>query len=160
MLKVGLLAAIATLPAGAAEANHSWEQLVQTLQPGKRVVVTQMNGKKVEGKLSSLTEESVTVARRKLISQHPDKYEEDSVTLERGDVFRVRFADIRMRHTLIGMAIGAGVGVVWGSKLGDINRGISVAVMGGLGTGIGAAAGGALPIGAPLYEAPGGLKRK
>jgi len=160
LLKLGLLAAVAMLPAGAAEVNHSWEQLMQTLQPGKKVVVTQMTGKKVEGKLSSLTGESITLARRKLVSQRPDKYEDDPVTVDRGDVFRVRPADIRMRHTLIGMAIGAGVGVVWGSKLGDINRGISVAILGGLGTGIGAAAGGGLPIGAPLYEAPGGLKRK
>ena len=160
LLKLGLLVAVTMLPAGAAEVNHSWEQLTQTLKPGKQVVVTRMDGKKAEGKLFSLTEESIIVARRKLVSTRPDKYEDESITVERGDVFRVRVANIRMRHTLIGMAIGAGVGVVWGAKLGDINRGLSVAIMGGLGTGIGAAAGGALPIGAPLYEAPGGLKRK
>jgi len=149
VLKLGLLAAVAMLPAGAAEVNHSWETLVQTLKPGKTVVVTQMNGKKAEGKLLSLSEEAIAVSD----SGQP-------VSIQREDVFRVRIANIRQRHTLIGMAIGAGVGIVWGSQLGDINRGISVAVMGGLGTGIGAAAGGALPIGAPLYEAPGGLKRK
>ena len=148
-LKFGLLAAVTMLPAGAAEVNHSWETLVQTLKPGKTVVVTQMNGKKAEGKLLSLSEEAIAVSD----SGQP-------VSIQREDVFRVRIANIRQRHTLIGMAIGAGVGIVWGSQLGDINRGLSVVVMGGLGTGIGAAAGGALPIGAPLYEAPGGLKRK
>ena len=149
LLNLGLLAAVTVLPAGAAEVNNSWETLVQTLKPGKTVVVTQMNGKKAEGKLLSLSQEAIAVT----VDERP-------VSVQREDVFRVRLANIRQRHTLIGMAIGVGVGVVWGSQLGDINRGISVAVMGGLGTGIGAAAGGALPIGAPLYEAPGGLRRK
>jgi len=149
LLNLGLLAAATMLPAGAAEVNHSWETLEQTLRPGRRVVVTQMNGRRAEGKLLSLSPEAIAVT----VNDRP-------VSIPREDVFRVRIADIRQRHTLIGMAIGAGVGVIWGANLGDFNRGLSAVVLGGIGTGVGAAAGGALPIGAPLYEAPGGLKKK
>ena len=79
-------------------------------------------------------------------------YRGQPTVVQRPDVFRVRIAATRMRHTLIGMAIGAGVGVVWGANLGDRRRGLSVVVLGGLGAGVGAAAGGVLPIGSPLYQ--------
>jgi hypothetical protein len=126
---------------GHAQVNRSWEVLMETLKPDSKVVVTKMNSGNVEGKLLSITADSITV----------DWQGQPSV-VQRPDVFRVRTADIRMRHTLIGMAIGAGVGVAWGANLGDVNRGLSVVILGGLGTGIGAAAGAALPIGRPLYQ--------
>ena len=144
-----LLVAVAPAFIVHGQVNRSWEVLMESVKPDKRVVVTKMTSGNVEEKLLSITADSITV-----------QWRGQPTVVQRPDVFRVRIADTRMRHTMIGMAIGAGVGIVWGSQLGDINRGISVAVMGGLGTGIGAAAGGALPIGAPLYEAPGGLKRK
>ena len=136
-----LLAAVAPAFIVHGQVNRSWEVLMESVKPDKKVVVTKMTSGNVEGKLLSITADSITV-----------QWRGQPTVVQRPDVFRVRIADIRMRHTLIGMAIGAGVGIVWGANLGDINRAISVAVLGGLGTAVGAAAGGALPIGAPLYQ--------
>jgi hypothetical protein len=139
------------LPASA-EVNRSWEKLVQTLKPGKTVVVTQMNGQKAEGKLLSLSEQAIEV-----------KDSGQPVSILRADVFRVRIANIRRKHTLLGMAIGVGAGaiILAAAGKGEIGSVGAYAVAGMLvGVGPGAAVGGALPIGAPLYEAPGGLKRK
>jgi len=146
--RVGLLAALAMLPAFGAEVNRSWETLVETLKPGRRVVVVQHSRKQAEGELLSLTGESITVQMRGQALQVP-----------RDDVFRVRIADIRQKRTLIGLGIGAAVGVIAGLNLGTKSHGTSAVVFGGLFGGIGAAAGGAIPIGKPLYEAPGGLKK-
>jgi hypothetical protein len=150
IMMLGLLITTAALTVRA-EVNHSWSQLMESLKPGKKIVVTQMDGKKVEGKLTSMTEESVTVT---------DEYRDRTATVQREDVFRVRFADIRQKRTLIGLGLGALGGVIYGSQLGTHRHGLSATVFGGLFGGIGAAAGGAIPIGAPLYEAPGGLRRK
>jgi len=146
--RVGLLAALTMLPAFGAEVNRSWETLVETLKPGRRVVVVQHSRKQAEGEMLSLTGESITVQMRGQALQVP-----------RDDVFRVRIADIRQKRTLIGLGIGAAVGVISGLNLGTESHGTSAVVLGGLFGGIGAAAGGAIPIGKPLYEAPGGLKK-
>ena len=150
LMQFGLLIAAALLPASA-DVNQSWQQLMERLKPGKRIVVTQMNGKKVEGKLVSLSEEVVTIA---------EQYRDATVAVAREDVFRVRIADTRQKRTLIGLGIGTAAGAVFGSQLGSRRHGLSAVVFGGLFGGIGAAGGAAIPIGAPLYEAPGGLKRK
>ncbi len=108
-----------------------------------------MNGKRAEGELMSLSEKVIAV--------------EDSglpVSIRQEDVFRVRIANVRRRHTLLGMAIGAGVGAVIGALSVKYDRGTAAAGIAVIGLGPGAAVGGALPIGVPLYEAPGGLKRK
>ena len=143
-----MLAALTMLPAFGAEVNRSWETLVETLKPGRRVVVIQHSRKQAEGEMLSLTGESITVQMRGQALQVP-----------RDDVFRVRIADIRQKRTLIGLGIGAAVGVISGLNLGTKSHGTSAVVFGGLFGGIGAAAGGAIPIGKPLYEAPGGLKK-
>ena len=148
LLRVGVMAALTMLPAFGAEVNRSWETLVETLKPGRRVVVVQHSRKQAEGELLSLTGESITVQMRGQALQVP-----------RDDVFRVRIADIRQKRTLIGLGIGAAVGVISGLNLGTKSHGTSAVVFGGLVGGIGAAAGGAIPIGKPLYEAPGGLKK-
>lgn len=161
LVKFGLVTAAAMLPAGA-EVNQSWTKLMETLKPGKNVVVTQMNGKKVEGRLASLTEESITVTfevvdRR---SSRPGEHRDVPATVQRKDVFRVRTANTRQKRTLIGLGIGTAVGAVFGSNLGDRRHGLSAVVFAGLFGGIGAAGGAAIPIGAPLYEVPGGPKRE
>ncbi len=148
LLRVGFMAALTMLPAFGAEVNRSWETLVETLKPGRRVVVVQHSRKQAEGEMLSLTGESITVQMRGQALQVP-----------RDDVFRVRIADIRQKRTLIGLGIGAAVGVISGLNLGTKSHGTSAVVLGGLFGGIGAAAGGAIPIGKPLYEAPGGLKK-
>ncbi len=144
----GLAAALLTTALFGAEVNRSWETLVATLKPGRRVVVVQHSRKQAEGKLLTLTGESITVQA----GAQP-------LTIQRDEVFRVRVAEIRMKRSLIGLGIGAAAGVAFGANLGSRRHGLSAVVFGGIFGGIGAAAGAAIPIGNPLYEAPGGLKK-
>jgi hypothetical protein len=143
-----LAAALLTPALFGAEVNRSWETLVGTLKPGRRVVVVQHSRKQAEGKLLTLTGKSITVEA----GAQP-------LTIQRDEVFRVRVAEIRMKRSLIGLGIGAVAGVVFGANLGSRRHGLSEVVFGGIFGGIGAAVGAAIPIGNPLYEAPGGLKK-
>ena len=153
LLKLGLLAAAAVLPAGAAEVNHSWEKLVESVTVEKSVVVKTMDSVQVEGKLLAISADSITV-----------RLDRQPLVLAREAIFRVRYANIRRRHTLLGMAIGAGIGAVSFALSGRDNYNPHYggrALVGVIfGVGPGAAVGGALPIGKPLYEASGGLKKK
>ena len=149
LLSLGLLAAATMLPAGAAEVNHSWEKLAESVTVGKSVVVKRMNSVQVEGKLLAIDADSITV-----------RWKKKPEVMSREDVFRVRYANIRRRNTLLGMAIGAGVLAVWGAQnenFGGTDGALLAAAI--FGVGPGAAVGGALPIGKPLYEASGGLKK-
>ena len=152
LLRVGCMAALTMSPGFGAEVNRSWETLVETLKTGRRVVVVQHSRKQAEGRVLALTGDSITVQ----VSRQP-------VTVPRDDVFRVRIADIRRRNTLIGMAVGVATGaVIWGlAGLDNAGGPIgSYALFGAiLGVGPGAAVGGSFPIGVPLYEAPGGLRK-
>lgn len=123
-----------------AEVNRSWDTLAATIDVGKKVVVTRMNGSKAEGELLGIDGDSITVQVKKAGERIP-----------REQAFRVRYADIRMRNTLLGLLIGFGVGAAIGAKSGG--GGYAALGVGGVGAGIGSATGGALPIGAPLYEA-------
>jgi len=138
---------IAPALAASAEVNRSWDVLLQSLQPGKKVVVTRMNSGNVEGKLLETTADSITV-----------RWHGKPQVIQRDDVFRVRIADIRRRHTLWGMAIGTGAGAIIGASV-DTARGPAATVFGLFGIGIGAAVGGALPIGRPLYQAEKPVRR-
>jgi hypothetical protein len=142
------LAALLTTALFGAEVNRSWETLVAMLKTGRRVVVVQHSGKRAEGKLLTLTGESITVEA----GAQP-------LTIQRDAVFRVRVADIRMKRSLIGLGAGAAAGVTIGANLGSRRHGLSAVAFGGILGGIGAAAGAAIPIGKPRYEAPGGLKK-
>jgi hypothetical protein len=144
---LGLAAAVLAPALFGAEVNRSWETLVSTLKPGRTVVVLQHSGKRTEGKVLSLTGESIIVQA----GAQPSP-------IRREEVFRVRAAGIRSRNSLLGLGLGAGAGVAFGSNLGSRRHGLSAAVFGGVFGGIGAAAGAAMPIGNPLYEAPGGLR--
>jgi hypothetical protein len=106
-----------------------------------------MNSATVEGKLTQITADSITVQ----VKQQPR-------TLQRSDVYRVRYAGIRRKHVFWGLAIGAAAGIVtcvatdsqsgWKSHTGE-----AIALGAVFGGGIGAVVGGSLPIGPPLYEA-------
>ena len=148
LLQVGLAAAVLAPAFFGAEVNRSWETLVSTLKPGRTVVVMQHSGKRAEGKVLSLTGESITVQA----GAQPS-------SIRREEVFRVRAAGIRSRNSLIGLGSGAAAGVAFGANLGSRRHGLSAAVFGGVFGGIGAAAGAAIPIGNPLYEAPSGLRK-
>jgi hypothetical protein len=149
LLKLGLLAAATMLPAGAAEVNRSWEKLVESVKVGKSVVVKRTNSVQVEGKLLGIGADSITV-----------RWKKKPEVISREDVFRVRYANIRRRNTLLGMAIGAGVMAMWGAQNENFG-GKNGALLAGavFGVGPGAAVGGAIPIGKPLYEASGGLRK-
>ena len=147
-LLLSLTAALLTPALFASEINRSWEALAATLKPGRRVVVVRHSLTKAEGKLLALTGESITVQA----GTQP-------LAIRRDDVFRVRAAGIRGTRTLIGLSIGAAAGVVFGARLGSRRHGLSAVAFGGIFGGIGAAAGAAIPIGKPLYEAPGGIQK-
>lgn len=120
---------------------------MQSLQPGKTVVVTRMSSAQLEGKLLGITAESISV-----------KWHGEPQVVPREDVYRVRIANIRRRHTLIGMAAGAAAGAVIGAvsaEKSSVDGAFGALLFGGMGVGIGAAAGGALPIGPPLYQVAG-----
>ncbi len=152
MITLGVLAAVAMLPAGAEEVNRSWEKLTESVKVGKSVVVKRTNFVQVEGKLLAIDAKSITV-----------RWKEQPEVISRPDVFRVRYANIRRRHTLIGMAVGAVVGAVMVKRElfgGTGSQQTNATLIGAaFGVGGGAAVGGALPVGKPLYEASGGLKK-
>jgi len=144
----GLVTLLMVPAAYSADVNRSWDTLVETLKTGRRVVVVQHNRKQAEGKLLSLTNESITVQVRG-----------QPLAVPREDVFRVRIADIRARNTAIGMGIGTVAGAVIYVLGTNADPAISAMIGAILGVGPGAAVGGAMPIGKPLYEAPGGLRK-
>ena len=145
----GSLAAALLAPAlFGVEVNRSWDTLVATLKPGRSVVVVQHSRKQTEGKLLTLTGESIKVQA----GTQP-------LTVQREEVFRVRVAGSRGKRSMIGLGLGAAAGVAFGANLGSRRHGLSAVAFGGIFAGIGAAAGAAIPIGNPLYEAPGGLKK-
>ncbi|MCL5742903.1 MAG: hypothetical protein M1541_03095 [Acidobacteria bacterium] len=144
-----MAAALLTPTLFGAEVNRSWDTLVSTLKPGRRVVVVQHSRKQAEGKVLSVTSESITV-------QAVDQ----PLTINRDEVFRVRVAGTRSKRSLIGLGVGDAAGVVFGANLGSRRHATSAVAFGGIFGGIGAAAGAAIPVGTPLYEAPSGLKTK
>jgi hypothetical protein len=115
--------------------------LRQTLEPGRTVVVTRMTAGNVEGKLLAIDPDSITV-----------HWHGNPQVVKREDVYRVRIANIRRKHTLIGMAIGFAAGAVVGGTGADRYKGLTALFAGFVGLGMGAAAGGVLPIGPPLYQ--------
>jgi hypothetical protein len=139
------LAAPCWLAAG--EANRSWDELARIIVLGKKVAVTRMNAAVVEGKLTGITADSIMVQEKGAPPQ----------TVERGDVFRVRYAGIQTKHTLWGVASGAvaGAAVLVIGNARDSHPQMDDAVVLGalLGLGAGAIVGGVLPVGPPLYEA-------
>ena len=147
-LLTALAAALLTPALFGAAVNSSWETLVATLKPGRNVAVVQHSGKRAEGKLLTLTGESITV-----------RAGAQPLTIQRDEVFRVRVAGVRGKRSLIGLGIGTAAGVAFGANLGSRRHRLSAVVFGGIFGGIGAAAGTAIPTGKPLYEAPGGLKK-
>ena len=161
LFELGLLAAVAMLPAGAEEVNHSWEKLAQTLRPGTKIIATTMDGKNSEGQLLSVTSDSISVEAGSAI-----RYSTTNNTLSSRDVFRVRTASTRRRHVLIGMGIGGAAVAIFIGRVAYMVSGKSGAAAGaiggaGFGMGLGAAVGAALPrsIGPTLYEATSELRR-
>jgi len=128
--------------------NRSWDVLVGSVKAGKKVNVTLMSSSDVEGKLLAIDAGSITVER----SGAPR-------VIAAADVLRVRYANIRQRHVLYGMLIGAVAGGVafWAadkasSSPDPYESGADIGAI-VIGLPLGAVVGAALPIGPPLYEA-------
>ena len=126
----------------ASEVNRSWDELVRILVEGKKVTVTRMNSSEVEGKLTGITRDSITMQGKGAPQ-----------TVQRVDVYRVRYAGIRKKRALWGLAVGAVVGAL-AMAIPEKTQKDEAAVFGALlGMAGGAIAGGVLPVGPPLYEA-------
>jgi hypothetical protein len=130
-----------------AQPGSCWHCLIERLRIGKDVVVNTKSAVQLEGRLLDVAAESITLR----IHGKP-------LEIAREDVFRVRYADIRRKNTLVGLVTGAGVGclggllIVW--LVGDGgNAGAGCLSIGIIGLATGSAAGGSVPIGEPLYEA-------
>ena len=133
----------------AGKVNRSWEELMLSIDSSKEVVVTRMNSTKVEGKVLSLTAESITVNARVLVSRSPDVFKKMDVEVSRGDVFRVRYAGIQRRHIVWGMLIGgAAAAAVMASASENPDWDFIL-----FGLPVGGVVGAALPLGPLLYEA-------
>lgn len=137
-----VLILVASAMLASAERNRSWDVLVQSVKTGKSVVVYRMAGGHSEGKLLAIDDNSITVQQK----GQPQ-------VIQRGDVFRVRYANIRRRNTLLGMAIGIGAGAAIVGAATDSAKAAGATAGALFGMGFGALGGGVLPLGAPLYEA-------
>jgi hypothetical protein len=88
-------------------APNSWENL-KRLAPGQSIEVTQQSGESLTGKLSAVSDDSITIARKGQI-----------VAVPRATVSRVRVSGKRRNYTLVGAAIGAAAGVGLGVAGGE-----------------------------------------
>ena len=145
VLLIGLPVAAAR-PSSATTDESDWSNL-QQLRIGQEIEVVDTNLKKHKGTFLSLSEEAISLRVGK-----------DKVAVKRPNVFRVssREHSKRLRNTLIGLAIGGGIGVAVGA-IGDARSGesgehVGAAVFGLLGSGIGAGLGAALPSHQTIYK--------
>ncbi len=92
--------------------NQSWDDL-NRLQAGQKVQVVQMDMKSLKGRFLGFSEEAISV-----------RVKEDEVAVARADVLRIslRGKPKRLRNTVIGMGIGAGLGLAVGA-VGDARSG-------------------------------------
>jgi len=128
--------------ASGAEVNHSWEQLLATIQSGRKIIVTRMSSANLEARLISIGDQSITVQQ----SDGPR-------VIPRNEVFRVRYAPARPRNAALGALIG-GAGGALVFTVCESERKAEAAAMGAIfGLIGGAITGGALRSGPPLYEA-------
>jgi hypothetical protein len=107
-----------------------------------------MSSANVEGKLLGITADSITV-----------KWRGNPEVAARDDVYRVRIANIRRKHTLIGMAVGSAITAGVAGAATEEYKEYAAYTGAIVGVALGAAVGGALPIGAPLYQAAGPPRR-
>jgi hypothetical protein len=136
-------------PAFAANEND-WEN-VRKLSPGTKVEVIHHGLKQMSGTLTATTADSLTIQ---------EAGSSTGTTVGVADVTRVSTArGSRKKHTLIGMAIGAGATAALfaiGASTGDIDIRRDIVVGGGaaIGAAAGAGIGAALPTAKVIYRAP------
>lgn len=130
-------------------ALSSWGNL-SVLQAGQKVQIIDTAQKKHSGKFSAFTDTGIT-----LHEKHGDE------TIARADVLRVNVSGHRLRHTLIGMAVGTGAGAAIGAAAGGckpgqwcfVDRPTIAAVFAGIGFVVGTIVGVLLPAHKTIYRA-------
>ncbi|HKQ92612.1 MAG TPA: hypothetical protein VJZ77_18275 [Blastocatellia bacterium] len=111
----------------------SWEG-IKAVPPGDEVVVRLRNGQTLKGMLINISDTALTIERRK-----------NTTDISRGDALRVYrvVSKSSNRATLIGMGIGAGLGVAAtvaaaNDVPGDAEVALGALFIGGIGAGVGA----------------------
>ena len=149
MTAAALLLPLLASPAFAAN-DSDWEN-VRKLSPGTRVEIIHHGLKQMGGTLVATTSDSVTVRESGSAAE---------TSVAKADVTRISTArGSRKKHTLIGMAIGAGATAALfavGASTGDIDIRRDIVVGGGaaIGAAAGAGIGAALPTAKVIYRAP------
>jgi len=161
MRNLGILLCIVGMPSFvSARGNQAaWENL-NTLQPGQKIEVIEVNSKAESGRFSSVTDASITLQKKS-----------GQQTIQKRDVKIVRLMKNkhRLRNTFIGAGVGAGLGAGIGAAsyrqckpppdfstcFFDISRGDQAAIFGIMGLVGGAAVGALLPISEIIYRAGG-----
>lgn len=101
-------------PVSAQEVAKSFEQLRSLLKPGDTIQVTDAKGRKTTGKLGELTPSSLELLVRKAGSDGRDALVSQP-RLSEGDVRKITIErrDSLLNGTLIGLAVGAGPGILF-----------------------------------------------
>lgn len=153
---MGLVACASLAAAQSGGENAKWENSSQ-LAPGQRIRVVLNDAKTYEGKWQSMTDEAIVV-----------RLETGDQSFARQNVLRVstKGTSHRGRNVLIGLAIGAGAGVIVGVASPEFGQGTcaqgscvnaaSVGLGGFLGGALGTGIGAAIPTGGwhGVYHAP------
>ena len=120
------------------ESARGWEA-AKAIPPGERLSIRLKDGKSVEGRLSRISDATLTLEREK-----------QNIEMNRDSIAKVyrlikRSAGKSIaRSTAIGAGIGFGIGAgvgIWGGSYEDLETAGLVAILGGAGAGIGAGVG-------------------
>ena len=155
MRRVQLIALSVVLLSAGAQAQdleQSWANL-RILRVGQKIQVVDQKLKSQDGTFVSVSDDAISL-----------RVDQDEISVQRAEVLRVSSHQGmgRGKHTLIGLAVGVGGGLVVGLALGSLftepNEGLKdpafLPAFIGLGAGIGAGIGAALPTGRPtVYRA-------
>jgi hypothetical protein len=121
-----------------------WQNLVQ-IQPGAKVQVVEQSLKSTSGRFVRFSDADLTLDVNK-----------KEVVVPKEQVYRVSVTGKnRKRNTLIGLAVGAGLGTVWSaglSKLDNWRAGDTAGLVGGC-AGLGAGIGAIVPASKTVYRA-------
>ena len=164
MRKLVLAAVVFALPhvCFAGKVPSDWTSL-KMLQPGQKVRIIETNHKKESGRFVSLSDEAITLREKP-----------GNESIARTSVLEVDVSGHRLKHTLIGMAIGGGAGVITGAAafgptpcrpsppgslfsgcfdFDILNRGTGAAIFGAIGAIAGSVVGALLPAHKAVYRA-------
>ncbi len=146
---ITILMCLLSWPAFSQQGN--WDSLSQ-LKAGNKIHVVETNLKAVDGKFVRITDTDLTV-----------RVDKQEVVIPRDQVYRVSRRGGRGRNALIGLAIGAGAGVIVGVASPELGTGkcaqgscVDSAVVAGLalaGGGLGAGVGALIPHNPTGYRA-------